>query len=466
MKLQEMVERLSAAIGAPVTVEDTTGDLLAYSAHPYTVDSARLETILGKRVSSETLKVLKKKGIYEMIEASPTPVRIDPVPEARLAARVAFAIRDSGETVGYVWVVPEGPLDPEKELLLVRKSRDLALCITREKASDETLKQQRAELIADLVCGRLPGRESWARRAQGLGWTLAPPFQVLVIEVEGDFMSCREGVRGADHRISREAVVEGRKPWDSTGRVPNSAGRKAKSPETVDTVARQVLSSLGIAPVMSFHDESLVLILTGSARDLRSRSIVDSASPGTAAAAVAESIAGSLETCAGITSYVGVGRQYDEIRQIKKSYCEACEALEMGKRIGGKERVFDYHHLGLYSLVGCLVTCEKACDFGRREVSSLVDYDERHGTELSRTLEVFLDCRSKRKEASKRLGIHQNTFDYRMRRIAEIGRIDLWNTELLMAIYIWIKSLKYAGNDPFSCASALQIQPGRLSGGR
>jgi DNA-binding PucR family transcriptional regulator len=52
-------------------------------------------------------------------------------------------------------------------------------------------------------------------------------------------------------------------------------------------------------------------------------------------------------------------------------------------------------------------------------------YDDKHQTELVRTLRLFFDVGQNIKVAAAQLNVHRHTVFYRLRQIGEIGRLDL-----------------------------------------
>jgi len=58
-------------------------------------------------------------------------------------------------------------------------------------------------------------------------------------------------------------------------------------------------------------------------------------------------------------------------------------------------------------------------------LSPLLDYDRDHGTELVRTLRVFLDCSGSWTKASDAMFVHVNSLRYRIRRVEELTGRDL-----------------------------------------
>ncbi len=62
-------------------------------------------------------------------------------------------------------------------------------------------------------------------------------------------------------------------------------------------------------------------------------------------------------------------------------------------------------------------------------LARLMDYDRQHDAKLVATLAAWLDAFGDVTAAARLQGVHPNTFRYRLRRVADIGQIDLEDPE-------------------------------------
>lgn len=121
----------------------------------------------------------------------------------------------------------------------------------------------------------------------------------------------------------------------------------------------------------------------------------------------------------------GVGR-HAEMLHVARSVDESREATTIARRMFGGGRVMPYDDLGVYPLLHRTgATREDWRAFATRVLDPLRSYDEKHQTELVRTLQLFFDVGQNIKEAAARLNVHRHTVFYRLRQIGEIGRLDL-----------------------------------------
>ncbi len=121
----------------------------------------------------------------------------------------------------------------------------------------------------------------------------------------------------------------------------------------------------------------------------------------------------------------GVGR-HAEMLHVAQSVDEAREAMIIARRMFGGGRVMPYDDLGVYPLLHRTgATREDWRAFATRVLDPLRAYDDKHQTELVRTLKLFFDVGQNIKEAAARLNVHRHTVFYRLRQIGDIGRLDL-----------------------------------------
>ena len=81
--------------------------------------------------------------------------------------------------------------------------------------------------------------------------------------------------------------------------------------------------------------------------------------------------------------------------------------------------------LGSVELLLATAPAEARRAFRASLLSPLLDYDADHGTELVRTLRVFLDCSGSWTKAAEAMFVHVNSLRYRMRRVEELTGRDL-----------------------------------------
>ena len=74
-------------------------------------------------------------------------------------------------------------------------------------------------------------------------------------------------------------------------------------------------------------------------------------------------------------------------------------------------------------------------------VARLLAYDAENNGHLVETLRAYLDSLGDIPAAAARVYVHPNTFRYRLRRLTEIGRIDLQDPEARFAALLQLRTI-------------------------
>lgn len=121
----------------------------------------------------------------------------------------------------------------------------------------------------------------------------------------------------------------------------------------------------------------------------------------------------------------GVGRRAEALHAAR-TVDDAREAMFIARRLFGGSRVMPFEDLGVYPLLlrgGA--SHEELEEFADRVLAPLRAYDEKHQTELIRTLRLYFDVGQNVKTAAGELSVHRHTVFYRLRQISEISGYDL-----------------------------------------
>jgi hypothetical protein len=113
--LQDLVDEVSRALGAPATLEDREFTLLAFCAHDgtgpatpgATMDTVRARSILGRSSTPEVRAWFESHGIA----GATAPLRIPADPTTGILTRLCLPVRAGGRLHGYLWLLDEGRTD-------------------------------------------------------------------------------------------------------------------------------------------------------------------------------------------------------------------------------------------------------------------------------------------------------------------------------------------------------------------
>lgn len=184
------------------------------------------------------------------------------------------------------------------------------------------------------------------------------------------------------------------------------------------TAAEEWLTRTGTDGVVALRGEELYAVLDAS---------------GVGSPAEAGETARALAGRTGVSA-AGVGAVSNGLPMLRRSLVQAQQACELARRRGGGT-VLSHELAGSHTLLLALQDKDVLDAFRDALLSPLERHDERHGTDLVRTLRGFLVSGGRWQQTADDLNIHVNTLRNRLERVeALIGRdlsvtgdrVDLW----------------------------------------
>nr|WP_188275606.1 helix-turn-helix domain-containing protein [Streptomyces sp. CBMA152] len=383
---QDLVDEISALLGAPATLEDRDFKLIAFGAHDSDDDTAmdpvRTRSILTRRSTPAVRAWFEGFGITR----ATGPVRIPAAPEAGVNRdRVCLPVRHRGIVLGYVWLLDADPGPAEDRLAAAMEvaSRIGGLLADEAQAGADLSREFRAVLTAgrgwqrDMAMAAL--RAALGPDADGLHAVVCttpwPGEAPSVRTVAGTAALC---------------VV----PWGSYGEAPSDEDAGDAVPQALAALVR-LRSADALAPALT------------AAERLRA-----SAGPGAAA---------------------GVAVPRRGLAELPTSWHEATAAARAARAEARLGPVAQWSGIGPYRLLTALP------DTAPHDVAVRALLSPAH-TELARTAEVFLDCAGQAGRTAAALGIHRQTLYYRLSRVEQLTGLDLDDGEDRLLLHMALKA--------------------------
>jgi len=143
-----------------------------------------------------------------------------------------------------------------------------------------------------------------------------------------------------------------------------------------------------------------------------------------------------LRIAGGVSASVGA-------LEAQRGIASAETALAIARRLYGSGRVAAYDELGAYPLLYEGATAQSLQQLAQRVLAPLRAYDEKHQTELERTLAVYFSTGQNVKTTASALSVHRHTVFYRLRQINDIsGRsLESAHDQLTLRLAIAIDAL-------------------------
>ncbi|SPF03610.1 PucR family transcriptional regulator [Streptomyces sp. MA5143a] len=379
---QELVDEISALLGAPATLENRDFELIAFGAYdsegdldPSALDPVRTRSILTRRSTAAVREWFEGFGITR----ATAPVRIPPTPEAGvLRGRVCLPVRHRGVVLGYVWLLDgdPGPTDAQLSAAMAVASRIGALLADEAQAGADLTRELRAVLTA------------------GPGWER----DMAVAELRAALGPRGDGV----HTVVCVA------PWPSA------------DPDDVPSF-RTVPGATALCTVpWGAAGQSLALLVR-----LRSADVP----------APALTAAGRLLERAGARAAAGVAGARTGLGELGTAWREASSAARAALAEPRLGPVAEWRSIGPYRLLTSLPP-QVPQDPAVRTLLSPAHH------ELARTAETFLDCAGQAGRTAAELGIHRQTLYYRLSRVEQLTGLDLDDGEDRLLLHMALKGAR------------------------
>lgn len=392
-----LADAICEALQCPVTIENANHQLIAYSSHSPHTDPARIATIIGRRVPEQVIGALWRNGDIQRLMEREEPVRIDAVHDVGLGRRMAIAIRKHHEVLGYIWAMEEPESAPlgEREYELLKKaayaSKHMMVQLHIQKRKEEEGQQN---LFWQLLTGHLKSASSIKEKADQLNIALPLRYQVIVFQFDQDI-----------------------------------------SEKMYQRIQYMITTTQSVKVILHVLDGAQLIMLT-ALRNLPSE--------GEDSGPYIRDFMRQMQDRFGVSPMDGAsGSEYDDYTMAERAWQEAVMVVKLKKRFPESLRhVYQHQELGYYRYLLNRTDPETTRRHENRSLHKLRQYDREHNSCLLDTLEVFLNLDSSLKDTAEALHIHINTLNYRLKRIAEIGSIDLKNVDQKVSLYLDLKMEK------------------------
>ena len=371
-----LADSLADAIGSAVVIHDRLLRVLAYSRLQQHADPARVETILGRQTPEQLRAFFDARGVFAHLAVSDDPLFVAEDAEHGLTGRMVVAVRSGREIMGSVWVACPAPLDGAARTALADGAHTVALHLLRSRASADLERQVESDLVIQL----LEGTADAATVASRLG---LPHSRLRVIALQA-FIG---GERDAALLLAFERAT--------TGFGWSRPGRSALAGSTVYTLlpGEQAATARGWVTGLRAALPEGVTVLAG--------------------------ISGAAE----VADLAAARQEADE-----------CLALhEVSPRATTPAYDESWDDILLQRL---RAASRSGRSPDRGPVAELRLHDHANATDYVATLRAWLEAQGDPAQAGERLGVHENTVRYRLRKMAEITNLALDDARKRLAMMI------------------------------
>lgn len=392
--IEAIAQTLADLLGERVLVESPYFEILA-AVRPQN-GGDRWSTWQPLTLSTATASRPDVQGQLEQAVRLKRPVTLGPFPEDGLVMpRTVLAIAAGRQHFGFVSVIHERPLENDDGLVALEQAATvLALEFLKQKVAFEVEQRLRGDLVELLLISERPeDLDRLQAQAAYLGLNLRQPYVVLLADLAPTLAPARSAryLQEPDLRWLLELL-------EAELRRVGGGGLAVLKPDAVAVILPASLQTDPPALARQLHASVAALLQDASLRLALS------------------------DRCQGPSAF-------------RTGYRQARRTLDTMRK-AGMAGIMSVRDLGPYQLLLAVHDDELLAEYARRELGPLLDYDERHGTDLVKTLAAFLRCSGSLKRTAQELYIHINTLAYRLQRIREITGIDLGDAERRMALHL------------------------------
>ncbi|MFG2486359.1 PucR family transcriptional regulator [Streptomyces virginiae] len=437
---QDLVDEISALLGAPATLENRDFRLIAFGAHDsdddLAMDPVRTRSILTRQSTADVRSWFEAFGIAR----ATGPVRIPAAPDAGVfRGRICLPVRYRGIVQGYVWLLDQEPGKPGPGPAALDAAMEVAQRIG-------VLLAEEAKAGADL------SREFLAVLTAGRGWQQDMAVAALraALGPGGDGLHAAVCVTPwpgeAPASVPGAAAVcvvprrGGGEPGGAAG--PGAGTGSGPGPEAVGEPALAVLLRLrstdALAPALAAV--ARLLPRAAEATGTGGKGPAGKATGGKAAggkatggSAGATAVTTASATARGVTAGVA-----DPVRGLADLHVAWEQAVAAARAAAAQPRfgpVAQWSAIGPYRMLATLAA-DPVDDPAARPLLTPTN------RELARTAEVFLDCAGQAGRAAAALGIHRQTLYYRLARVEQLTGLDLDEGEDRLLLHMALKAAR------------------------
>lgn len=394
-----LANAVASLISAPVTIEDRSSRVLAFSGRQDEADPSRVETILGRQVPVRYSQLLEARGVFQQLYRSDEPVTIEELPAddgSFCLPRVAVAVRAGDEFLGSIWAAVRSPLSADSTAAFRDAAKLVALHMMRQRAGADVERRLRADLVSTAVEGGAGAAE--AVRRLGLADQACVVLALALAHSHGD--------------------------------DPAAHARLLAERQQVADAFAMHLTAVHPRAAAALIGDVAYAILPAESEDRAMR------------------IAADFRNRIGNQLLVGVGEVSDGLT-LSRSRAGAdlvLRVLRAGRSSRPVARVSDVHSEGLLLELSDLIA--ERGDSLTGPVARLIEYDRSHNACLVETLGAWLDAFGDVAAASAAVFVHPNTFRYRLRRLSEVGEIDLGDPDARFAAMLQLRLWRPDGAAP------------------
>lgn len=390
-----LADLLAETVDGSVTIEDPDSKLLAYSKRQDEMDPARQATILGRQVPAEIVSKDRDEGLFRRLQGARRPIFVR-INEPGYLSRLVVTLEWAGQTLGYAWAAVRDEPSPQRQRAFHQAAKRVAVQLFRRQAESD--------------------KAGWARRTLALELLGGSPQAAAAAE--------RLGLVAEEYRVLR---VGNRSREPDQAHLPQSLLRDVDAQLAafhVQAAAAEVDADCYVILAMNHGGES------GQQRALRNAAELLNRLPH-----------------AGRDVVVAVSSRATAVADLPRARQEVDNTMRVLRSDQRLPNVADPTavRVSAWNLAAIEAAAAATSGMLAGPLDLLIADDDRRRTKNLASLQAFLESLGDINAAAATMGVHPNTMRYRLRRIAEIGDLNLSDASHWLAALLHLKVLQISG---------------------
>ncbi|WP_428912636.1 PucR family transcriptional regulator [Niallia sp. Krafla_26] len=394
--LEELADVISQLLHCPVTIEDANHKLLSYSTHHGVTDPARTSTIIERRVPEKVINRLWKDGTIPHLLSHTEPLYIPTIDDVGLGNRMAISIWHNNEVLGFIWALEMNKaFGQEDKEILQQAAIEAKNIFLKNKIKNSKKEEHVQEFFWKILTKHFHSKKVIQEKFQELKLSIPTIYSITIFQFNEDIT-------------------------DKTEKNINYLLNTIQFPKVI----------------MYTVDQNKLLCLT---------SLEDSKSSIDLLNKFCHSFITNMHERYGVKPIVqAISGIHRDLLEMEQAYKEALLVLSMKEKFPSDAgHINSYQNLGYYRYLDELIKANKENHYENHVLQKLHEYDVKYNNDLVQTLEVYLNKDSNVICAAKELNIHPNTLSYRLKRISEIGEVDLKDITQKVTLFLDLKLRKF-----------------------
>jgi hypothetical protein len=163
---------------------------------------------------------------------------------------------------------------------------------------------------------------------------------------------------------------------------------------------------------------------------------------------LADELRGLVAGRPGLSIAAGISEMTASVSQLGEAMETARRGMESARHGQGPVSIMSVADIDSFDLLLAALPSSVRRSFRDHLLGPVADYDARHGSELLRTLDVFLETCGSWQRTADELYVHVNTLRYRMQRIEELTGRRMSSMRDRTDLYLALRSGQLSRDDP------------------